>query len=61
MHNFETHPIGTAAEIRASRALAHEIEKQMQEDPTIIPVGIMNAYLKLFKEYDKNIQSEMLG
>lgn len=61
MHDFETHPIGTASEIRASRALAREVEKQMQKDPTIIPTGIMNAYLKLFKEYNKNIQSEMLG
>lgn len=60
MVDFETHPRGTANEIRASRALAREIEKQMQEDPTIIPVGIMNAYLKLFKEYSRQIQSEIL-
>lgn len=60
MVDFETHPRGTASEIRASRALAREIEKQMQEDPTIIPVGIMNAYLKLFKEYSRQIQSEIL-
>lgn len=60
MNDFETHPIGTASEIRASRALAREIEKQMQTDASIIPVGIMNAYLKLFKEYSVQIQSQIL-
>ena len=60
MIDFEMHPHGTSNEIRASRALAREIEKQMQEDPSIIPVGIMNAYLKLFKEYSRQIQSEIL-
>jgi len=61
MTDFETHPLGTRNEITLSRALAREIEKCMQEDPTLVPVGVMNAYLKLFSEYTKQIQSELIS
>lgn len=61
MSDFETHPIGTATEIRLSRALATQIEQVMQQyGPGILPHNVVNAYNKLYEHYIRQMESEQL-
>lgn len=59
MSDFETHPVGTRFEIKASRELAREIEQVTQQyGAGIIPNNVYNAYLKLLKTYNENIERD---
>ena len=58
MTDFETHPKGTAEEIRLSRALANEIEQITHQYGGVVPHNVLLAYNKLFAHYMKQIQNE---
>lgn len=61
MSDFETHPRGTAEEIRCSRELANAIEELIQtHGPGILPVNILQAYNKLRGQYIRQMQMESL-
>lgn len=58
MTDFETHPRGTAEEIRLSRALANEIEQSLQQWGEVLPSNVRLAYDRLFACYMMQIQNE---
>lgn len=59
MKDFETHDIGTANELRLSRALAAAIEQLMvQYGDGIIPDSIQRPYKQLKEHYNKSIEME---
>ena len=58
MTDFETHPRGTAEEIRLSRALANEIEQSLQQWGEVLPSNVRLAYDRLFACYMRQIQNE---
>jgi hypothetical protein len=65
MSDFETHPIGTANEIKLSRELANAIAKQIEKednlhsswDATKLPNEIREIYYRLYNQYQIDIQS----
>ena len=58
MKDFETHPRGTAEEIRLSRALANEIEQSLQQWGEVLPSNVRLAYNRLYDCYMRQIQNE---
>lgn len=60
MTDFETHPRGTAEELRLSRALASSIEQIVTQYGKVIPHDVYEQYLKLKECYEKQLKSEML-
>ena len=58
MNDFEVMPIGTHREIKLSRELAHEIEKEIIKNPDSIPLEIIQAYKRLYGEYIRQQQQE---
>ena len=58
MNEFEVLPIGTIREIKLSRELAHEIEKEIIKNPDSIPLEIIQAYKRLYGEYIRQQQQE---
>jgi len=57
MNDFETHPRGTATELKLSRALADAIGQEYDQFHTISP-SIMVAYNRLYDHYMKQIEME---
>lgn len=60
MTDFETHPRGTAEELRLSRELAREIEQLTAQYGKVIPHNVLNAYNTLKTHYDKQMEAGML-
>lgn len=60
MTDFETHPRGTNEELRLSRELAQAIEAQLREDPQAIPLAIRQAYNRLYGQYVRQLQNDVL-
>lgn len=60
MNDFETHPRGTAKELRLSRELAREIHEQIEQHGEIFPEPVRIAFNKLYGHYIYSIQSEEL-
>lgn len=60
MTDFEVHPIGTAEELRLSRALANSIDEIVKQYGKVIPNDVYQQYLKLKECYEKQLRSEML-
>ena len=58
MNDFEVHDIGTAEEIRLSRALANEIGQITHQYGGVVPHNVMLAYNKLLDHYTKQIEYE---
>ncbi len=58
MKDFETHPRGTAEEIRLSRALANEIEQSLHQWGEVLPSNVRLAYNRLHECYMRQIQDE---
>ena len=58
MKDFEVHDIGTAEEIRLSRALANEIQQSLEQWGEVLPHNVKIAYNKLYGFYIKQIQHE---
>ena len=61
MSDFETHPIGTADEIRCSRELANAIGELIEAHGSgILPINVMQAYNRLRGQYIRQMQMESL-
>ena len=57
--DFETHPRGTTAELKASRELAQEIKLTIEQySPGIFPQNVLQAYNRLYGQYIKQMQQE---
>jgi hypothetical protein len=61
MSDFETHPIGTADELRCSRELADSIRELINSHgPGIVPVNVLQAYNRLYGQYIRQSQMNSL-
>lgn len=60
MNDFEVHQIGTANELRLSRALAREIDQVLSQYGQVIPHSVLQAYYKLKEHYDMQISEGMI-
>lgn len=58
MNDFEVHPIGTAKELRLSRALARAIAQIDSQYKNVVPLSVMKAYDELFKYYQEQLEKE---
>jgi hypothetical protein len=59
MSDFEVHEIGTAKEIKLSRALSHEIDALIDQfGEGIIESRILAAYKNLMQHYKSQLESE---
>jgi len=57
MADFETHPRGTHAELKAARALVAEIEQIIKQySEGIIPGNILRAHKRLIKIYEGQLE-----
>jgi hypothetical protein len=59
MNDFEVVERGTSREIRLSRELANEIDKQLVKNPDSVPLEIVQAYKRLYGEYIRQQQLEV--
>lgn len=57
--DFEVNPRGYGEEIRLSRELANAIEQNLAQYGQTIPHDVYNAYLKLKKHYQVQIEQGM--
>jgi hypothetical protein len=57
MSDFEVHNIGHFEEIKLSRELANAIEQELQAYGQVIPHSVMQAYLRLKKHYEWQIEN----
>lgn len=58
MADFETHPRGTAEEIRLSRELAREIERLSEQFRGVVPRSVWAKFKKLNKHYQRQMETE---
>lgn len=59
MKDFEVHERGTAAELKAARELATEIQQTIDQwGEGILPANVLQAYKRLYGQYVKFLQSE---
>lgn len=58
MSDFEVHPIGTATELRLSRALANAIAQMEIQYPRVVPHDVLRAYHALHEHYMKQMEIE---
>lgn len=57
MSDFEVHNIGHFEEIRLSRELAAAIEQELQSYGKVVPHSVLQAYEKLKKHYNWQIEN----
>jgi len=57
MKDFEVHPIGTAIELKLSRALADAVGQEHEQFNTVSP-AIVRAYNNLYDHYMKQLEME---
>jgi hypothetical protein len=55
VNDFETHPTGTAEEIRLSRELARSIDQIIKQYGIIVPQSVIKPYNKLLEHYQKEM------
>jgi hypothetical protein len=53
--DFETHPRGTAEELRLSRELARAIDQIIKQYGQVVPQSVVAPYNKLLQHYEKHI------
>ena len=59
MADFETHPRGTHAELKAARNLVQEIEQTIKQySEGVIPGNILQAHKLLVKIYEGQLEKE---
>lgn len=58
MADFETHPRGTAEELRLSRELACEIERVNEQFRGVVPHSVWAKFEKLNKHYQLQMENE---
>lgn len=61
MDDFEVHPRGTAAEIKAARELAQAMQQHIEQwGEGIFSPSILQPYKRLYGQYVRQLQSEEL-
>lgn len=55
VNDFETHPKGTAEEIRLSRELARSIDQIIKQYGIIVPQSVIKPYNRLLEHYQKEM------
>lgn len=56
VNDFETHPIGTAQEIKLSRDLARAIEQVIDQYGQVVPRSVVVHYNRLLEHYQKQME-----
>ena len=56
--DFETHPVGTAQEIKLSRDLARAVDGIIKQYGIIVPQSVIVPYNKLLEHYKKEMNYE---
>lgn len=55
VNDYETHPKGTAEEIRLSRELARAIDQIIKQYGIVVPQSVIKPYNKLLEHYQKEM------
>jgi hypothetical protein len=55
VNDFETHPKGTAEEIRLSRELARSIDQIIKQYGIVVPQSVIRPYNRLLEHYQKEM------
>jgi hypothetical protein len=55
VNDFETHPKGTAEEIKLSRELARAIDQIIKQYGIIVPQSVIRPYNRLLEHYQKEM------
>jgi hypothetical protein len=55
-HDFETHPVGTAQEIKLSRDLARAVDEIIKQYGLVVPNSVVAPYNRLLEHYQKQME-----
>jgi len=56
INDYETHPIGTAQEIKLSRDLARAIDQIIKQYGIVVPQSVVTPYNRLLEHYQKQME-----
>jgi hypothetical protein len=56
IHDFETHPLGTAQEIKLSRDLARAVDQVIKQYGLVVPQSVVVPYNRLLEHYQKQME-----
>ena len=56
INDFETHPIGTAEEIKLSRDLARAVDQIIKQYGLVVPHSVVAPYNRLLEHYQKQME-----
>ena len=55
-HDYETHPTGTAQEIKLSRDLARAVDQIIKQYGLVVPNSVVAPYNRLLEHYQKQME-----
>ena len=55
-HDYETHPVGTAEEIKLSRDLARAVDQIIKQYGLVVPNSVVAPYNRLLEHYQKQME-----
>ena len=56
INDYETHPTGTAQEIKLSRDLARAIDQIIKQYGLVVPQSVVTPYNRLLEHYQKQME-----
>ena len=56
INDYETHPTGTAEEIKLSRDLARAIDQIIKQYGLVVPQSVVTPYNRLLEHYQKQME-----